>query len=343
MARTILSGCLLLLLVGVAVLAPPAASQEKAQAQRKPLAGNAKATLGLNPLSEMSASDRYKGQDGGLYGGGQNEPPKDHLMAALKAAARIQPLDGKGNPAPQGKIALISLGMSNTTQEFSRFMQIAGNDRSVQSRLVLVDGAQGGQEASGWAESGRRGRDPWEELDRRLKQADVSAAQVQVAWIKQARAVPSALGEFPRHAEVLRDNLVTTVQKLRQRFPNLQLVYLSSRIYGGNAVSNLNPEPYAYEGAFAVRWVIQEQMRGGAALNHDPARGPVKAPVVLWGPYLWADGTTPRKADGLKWEPADFGKDGTHPGLSAKDKVARQLLAFFKEDVTARSWFAGKK
>jgi hypothetical protein len=300
---------------------------------RKRLPGNAKPTLGLKPLTEMSGSDRYKGQDGGLYGEGKNTPPKELLAAALKAADKVQPLDASGKPAPQGKVVLISIGMSNTTQEFSRFMQIARNDRAVDPHLVIVDGAQGGQESSGWAETGRRGRDPWEELDRRLKEANVTPAQVQVAWIKQARAVPSALGEFPKHAEVLKDNLVTINQKLKKRYPNLQLIYLSSRIYAGNAVSNLNPEPYAYEGAFAVRWAIQEQMRGMS----------IQSPVVLWGPYLWADGTTPRKADGLKWEPSDFGKDGTHPGQPAKEKVARMLLAFFKEDATARSWFLGMR
>jgi hypothetical protein len=46
---------------------------------------------------------------------------------------------------------------------------------------------------------------------------------------------------------------------------------------------------------FGTRWVVQSQIRGDAALNYDPTRGAVKAPLVLWGPYLWACGTTPRK------------------------------------------------
>jgi hypothetical protein len=32
-------------------------------------------SIGLKPLNEMTADDRYKGEDGGLYGGGRNEPP----------------------------------------------------------------------------------------------------------------------------------------------------------------------------------------------------------------------------------------------------------------------------
>jgi hypothetical protein len=84
----------------------------------------------------------------------------------------------------------------------------------------------------------------------------------------------------------------------------------------------LNPEPYAYEGAFVVRWLIQGQLKGDPSLNYDPAKGPVKAPLLLWGPYLWADGTTPRKRDGLIYAARDFDVDGTHPSESGRQKVA---------------------
>lgn len=32
--------------------------------------------VGLKPLTEMAAADTYLGEDGGLYGGGQNQPPE---------------------------------------------------------------------------------------------------------------------------------------------------------------------------------------------------------------------------------------------------------------------------
>lgn len=87
-----------------------------------------RASFGLVPLSDMPASARYKGQDGGLYGQGRNEPPEAHLAAAVRQAAAIAPLDADGQPAANGKIVLISVGMSNTTQEFSRFVQLANAD-----------------------------------------------------------------------------------------------------------------------------------------------------------------------------------------------------------------------
>jgi hypothetical protein len=91
------------------------------------------------------------------------------------------------------------------------------------------------------------------------------------------------------------------LQNARVRFPNLRIAYLGSRIYGGYAGGPLNPEPYAYESAFVVRWLIQDQIAGAAALTFDPEKGQRKWPLLLWGPYLWADGVQGRKTDDLVW------------------------------------------
>lgn len=99
-------------------------------------------------------------------------------------------------------------------------------------------------------------------------------------------------------------------------------------------------EPYAYESAFSVRWLIEEQVGGSPALNHDPNAGPVMAPWLAWGPYLWADGLVPRASDGLTWACGDFStSDGTHPAETGRAKVAQMLLDFFTSDPTAAPWF----
>lgn len=288
----------------------------------------------ITALTELGA-EKYKGEDGGLYGGGKNEPPPAHLAAAQREAAKIQPLDADGQPAKDGKVVLLSVGMSNTTQSFSRFKQQADRDAAKSPSLVIVDGAQGGQTGMRWADP----KTPlWAEVDNRLQRAGVSAKQVQVVWMKQAEAGPANLGEFPRHALVLKTNLVTSLHNLKAKFPNLRVAYLSSRTYGGYATTQLNPEPYAFETAFAPRWLIQDQIAGKPELNFDAARGPVKSPVLLWGPYLWADGATPRKADGFLYQKDDFSGDGTHPTSSGQQKVADLLLKFFKSEPTAK-WF----
>jgi hypothetical protein len=119
----------------------------------------------------------------------------------------------------------------------------------------------------------------------------------------------------------------------------VKLCYLSPRTYGGYAKTGLNPEPYAYESGFSVKWLIEQQLRGESAVNFDPARGPVKAPWLSWGAYLWANGTKPN-ADGLSYEITDFTEnDGTHESPSGQRKVGAQLLNFFKADATTKPWF----
>jgi hypothetical protein len=296
---------------------------------------------GLVPLDQMTAQDKYKGEDGGLYGGGANAPPEAHRKAAEAALAKITPLDSAGKPAANGKIVLLSMGMSNTTQEFSRFVEMARSDKGISPKLVLVDGAQGGQDAARWSDGNLPA---WKTMEDRLRAAGVTDPQVQVMWVKHARIQPARFGDYPKHTEELKGHFLASLQLARERFPNLRVAYLSSRIYAGYASTALNPEPYAYESALVVRSLILGQIKGDANVNCDPARGAVKAPLLLWGPYLWADGLTPRKSDGLIWKPQDLGPDGTHPSpTSGRQKVAELLLKFFKTDDLAKGWFLGGK
>ena len=162
---------------------------------------------------------------------------------------------------------------------------------------------------------------------------------MQVAWLKEADAGPK--DGFPKYAQTLRDEQRQIVWAMHKRFPNLKMVYLSSRIYAGYATTPLNPEPYAYESGFSVKWLIEEQIKGDKELNFDPDKGAVQAPWLSWGPYLWANGKAKRD-DGLSYEESDFADDGTHPSMAGRRKVAQQLLTFFKNDSTCKRWFLGK-
>ena len=298
--------------------------------QRPPLAPPPK---DLVPLNELTG--KYKDQDGGLYGGGKNEPPAEHAALARKAIAEIKPLDGDGKPAADGKVVLMSIGMSNTTQEFSAFVPLANGDPRKAAHVVVVDSAQGGKDATAWATADAP---PWHVAEERLRAANVSPAQVQAVWIKQALIGPHE--GFPSETERLRDRNREIVLLAKQKYPNLRVAYLSSRIYAGYATTALNPEPYSYESAFAVRWLIEEQMKGAPALNADAAKGDVKSPVLLWGPYLWANGEVPRKSDGLAFKREDLTeRDGTHPSRSGQEKVAKLLLDFFTTNDLAKTWF----
>ena len=157
--------------------------------------------------------------------------------------------------------------------------------------------------------------------------------------MKEAIAGPTL--PFPSDAIELQGYLRTIAMVLKDKFPNIELAYYASRIYAGYAtgVSQLNPEPFAYQSGFSVKWLVAGQIAGtDPGLNYDPQSGPVEAPWLSWGPYLWADGLVPR-SDGLIWECADFQSDGTHPSDSGRAKVANLLLDFFTTDPTATPWF----
>ncbi len=283
----------------------------------------------LTPLCDMGATDRYEGEDGGLYGGGDNRPPAAHREAAAAALARIQPLDPAGKPAADGRVVLVSISMSNATMEFSTFKRIADQEPQKSEKLTIVDCAQGGQAMAEWAAPDAR---PWAEAMNRLGRAGVTPRQVQVAWVKLANKGPA--GSLREHCGKLETDTLAVLQIAKGKFPNLRIAYLGSRIFAGYATSGLNPEPYAFEGAFAVRSLIRRQLKGDAKLAVE------KSPLLLWGPYLWADGIRGRKADGLVWTRGDFGGDGTHPSQSGQEKVAKLLLDFFSTDPLAKNWFA---
>ena len=295
-----------------------------------------KTSVGLLPIIDLGA-EFYQGEQGGLYPDGDNFAPEAHLESGLEIARKIVPLNRHGEHDPEsGKVVLLSIGMSNTTMEFREFMKTADLETRKNPQLVIVDGAFGGQSAD---RISSEAAPYWPRVDQRLEEAGVSNKQVRVAWIKQATPRPERA--FPKEPRSMQNHLRDIVQILKDRYPNLSLVYLSSRIYGGYASTPLNPEPHAYETAFAVKWLVEEQIEGGMELNFDPSRGEVKSPWLAWGPYLWADGLQPR-SDGLTWECEDFGRDGTHPADRARQKVAKALLQFFKTDQTAREWFLVK-
>jgi hypothetical protein len=276
----------------------------------------------LIPLTELTGT--YQGQDGGLYGGGKNEPSAELSARAKQAVAQIRPLNAEGKPAADGKIVMVSLGMSNTTMEFGTFKKLADGDSHKAGNLVIVDCAQGGKTASAWANN----EQVWDEALNRIKKSEVTPAQVQVMWLKQANAGPST--GWPAATDTLRDDIKKDIQHAREKYPNLKVVFLSSRIYAGYATTRLNPEPYAYEGAFAVRNVIHDQEKDG--------------PVLLWGPYLWTNGEKGRAVDGLKWLREDCSdRDGTHPSAKGQEKVAHLLLDFFTTNPNAKPWFVAGK
>lgn len=310
-------------------------------------------SVGLTPLNDLAAG-KYLGQfQGGLYPGGNNTAPSAHHQEGLARAAAIQPLNTSGLPSASGKIVLLSIGMSNTTQEFCSqsgsepcaswtFMGRAAADPNVdKTHLVIVNGAKGGQATSSWDA-------PTDSNYNRIRDTvlapkGLSEQQVQAVWVKLANAQPTvSLPSSSADAYNLVNGLGNVARALKTRYPNLQMAFFSSRIYAGYASSTLNPEPYAYESGFAIKWLIEAQIDQMGGQGIDPLAGNLDhgavAPWLAWSFYPWANGLTPR-SDGLTWACNEFESDGTHPAQGAESKVGQRLLQFFLGSPYTIPWF----
>lgn len=270
---------------------------------------------------------------GGLYPGGVNLRPPAHTAAGVQIAGQVAPLDAAGSPDPaNGRVVLLAVGMSNTFIEFRDFSRLLNGDPAVNPKLTLVNGAQPGRTSPDWVDPNS---DTWQVAAQRLADAGVTPQQVQVVWLKNVR---TGVESFPAQAQALQGDLEAIARNLRIHYPNVKLAYLSSRTRSYTYWNGLSPEPAASESGFAVRWAVEKQINGDSSLNFDPANGPVLAPFLSWGPYLWADGSNPR-GDGFTWLPADMVGDCTHPSDTGSQKIAHLMRDFFSTDATTVPWF----
>ena len=286
----------------------------------------------LRPIADLG-SDFYQGYQGGLYPGGSNAIPPQHLALALDQAWHIQPRAGDGQPDPLGWIGFVAIGMSNTAQEFKVLDWLLADAAEVHPALRVVNGAQGGMPAEALADPGHV---YWDRLGSRIAASGLTPEQVQVCWLKQAQGQVED-PTFPNHVQLLEQHLADILRNLRQVFPQLRVCYLTNRIYGGYTDRVERGEPLTYESGFAVKAVIERQIQGAPALNADPAAGDVVAPVVLWGSEQWANGADPR-ADGLTWLLQDYEDDRVHPSLSGEIKAGTRWFNALRADAVAQRW-----
>ena len=265
-------------------------------------------TPSLVPLTDMGAST-YFGFPGGLYPGG-NVMPQQHADAGQAFAAAIEPLDLNGNPNPNGKYVLLSIGHSNTELVFCDTPQVilvcpsfsfkgqAMADPDVdKTNLVIVRGGCCGGSAE-FMQS--RDDSDYDRIRARLSTEGLSEQQVQVVWAELGDAWPILLPDSGARAHRMVSLMGGVMRAFRSRYPNLRLVFLTSAVYAGYTRRR---EPGMYENGFAMKWLIQaqiDQMANGGTivderagdLNYNTA-----VPWIGWGPYLWADGVNPARTD----------------------------------------------
>ncbi|MGD0988074.1 MAG: choice-of-anchor D domain-containing protein [Candidatus Sulfotelmatobacter sp.] len=279
----------------------------------------------LVPLTDLGTGT-YLGYEGGLYPNGSNTPPASQLNQALTYAQNI----ANGT----GPYAMISVGVSITRTIWDEYGPMEQADPAINKNLVLVNAAIDGTDSPDWTSPSSG---TWLAItDYYLPYQNLNANQVVAAWLMMPHSNQS--GTYPNDMQNQENDLISILQDMHTYFPNLQIVYISSLHYGGYQPSNSYPEPYAYEFGLAVQNVIADQINGNPALNNNPANGPVMAPLLLWGPYNWANGLLARE-DGLTWDCQDVTSDGLHPSALGRNKMAGLLTTFFKSDPTAAPWY----
>ncbi len=281
--------------------------------------------------------------EGGLYPGGINAMPPAHLAAGLAAGANIQPINGS--------VVLMSLGMSNTSDHFREFVRLFNADSKVAENVVAVNAAQYSEPAPAWD-------DP---SDLTYNVADMiirpnTPDQVQAIWVLQANPYPEVSLPSPNaDAYTFRNTLADIARAAKIRYPNLQQMIFSSRIYSCDRLGvnleerALHPEPFAYESGYSVKWLIEEQVNQEATGVIDPSVGDIRysngsAAWLGWGAYIWTDDGNPRSTDGYSMDDRDLADDCTHPGNAPKTTMPK-LMDYFKgrgnfpeNDVTSQ-WF----
>lgn len=314
------------------------------------------ATSSLIPINDLGTAPYDFGYYGGLWGDGMNAPPADHLAAGLELSSEIVPRDREGNPSDDGAIVFLTIGnfeansvacsadLTGTCSPDSFVVRAAEDPRFTNRHVAFLNAAIPTTTALGW---GVRDTDNYNRIANQiLAPRGYTNAQVQVAWLLTSHY--ESVTQMPAPAADAYSQKVPvsdTLRALRQHYPNLKIVYMSSGPYRGYSTVSQG-EPFGYEYGYSTRFMMVAQMeeaRMADSRNYWDSRvGDINyrtgmAPYISWGPYYWANGTTPR-SDGLTWSRDDFESDGMTLSSTGVHKAAGILLDFLAAEPTARGF-----
>jgi hypothetical protein len=209
----------------------------------------------------------------------------------------------------------------------------------------------------------------WTLCENQVAKSHLTDAQIQAAVMEIVETDPSGNGfstlSSMTHAPPCASGDTSTIDACyveqqagavirlaKEKFPNLRLLYLYTRAYGGWAITPLSPEPNAYEYGFSAQFLVQAQINqadnGGSA---DGVAGNLAysvAPVVLFAPYQWASGAT-ANSEGTVWPDLDtyfYTGDWTHYGTLGYTQSGSVMNNYFlgtsasgARDADFTTWF----
>ncbi|HRG82713.1 MAG TPA: hypothetical protein PLO99_09370 [Chitinophagaceae bacterium] len=327
-----------LLIIAIAGCSKPSTENNIPAATSDSLETNTEKSCSINQQNLVPITDLgtgyYRGYQGGLYPGGQNQRSGAHLSQTLSQAAQIQTLNSNGQPAANGKVVLIGVGASNPRTEFEAFKQQSQASGLLKSGTLIINTCIGGQ---GVQKMNQPSANYWQQADNTLQQAGLSTQQVQAAWV-ETEHTGNADTVFPRAPQQLMQDMRTLLVTMKQKFPNLKIVYLSGRAFSGYAQAAANEVgkgllyPRDYYNGWAMKWMVEKQ------INNESGYTLSEIPFITMSTYLWSRGAQPRN-DGYFLDcMLDVGADGLHLTAAGEQKTGQQLFQFFFSDPSTAGW-----
>lgn len=192
--------------------------------------------------------------------------------------------------------------------------------KDLDPHLTIGIGAQGGMDINAMLDEGSG---YWRKAILDLSNVGLSNAQIQLIWISTGDMQSASL-EFPKQSIALADKYHTLLLMIKQKYPNIKIVFLSDRTFAGYIDNNgpqLLAEPTAYYTSWAVKFLIERQLQSLTDYTYSDI------PFIDWGPMLWTNGETGDSYN-YKWDCDDAAKGGIHPTAKGRSKEAIRLYNF---------------
>ncbi len=315
----------ILSIIGVAVLTGIVWGQAPSRDGRETPSQQVFDPASLRPFTEGAS---YLGRhETGLYPGRKNEIPESHRKAGQQVAAKIRPLNMDGlADEKEGRILGLVLGHSNCSMYFWAMQrQLQTQRRLLHPRFELVNAAVGGQQLPQIVtlQGG-----VWDRARSLLEdRPGYSRQQVQVLFLHTTYHGAGNPGRvpprpFPENMRQMERDLEKVLAHCVEQFPNLRIAYLTPD--GFRHFTNF--EPHVYQEAFALKWLIERQIKGEPATRYEgPDR---RLPWLAWGPYIWDNA----------WDKSYF-TDGVHPTPKALAIFVDKYWQHLCRDPVAEPWF----
>ncbi len=263
---------------------------------------------GLTPFLDLQTG-YYLGYQAGLYPGGTNILTGPHLKSGKSIAKSIKPLDGSGNVNyGDGVVLIAGFGPSIAGHIYSKVIDKVRNPSGKYDLNPCLDAINlciGGKDIE-YATDDSTFTNYWEGLVDDVYSVGYTPYQVQIGWMYFNTKGLYAPPVFPDNALEIKDLYIKFLNRAKEYFPNLKIMYVSARHYGGYADTSIVEyyslaEPASYQNNWTVKWMIEDQINNvNPMLKYKGANA--KAPFTLWGPNFWCDGDLVREYDHKSYE-----------------------------------------